>query len=168
MLQVQTEGTRPFVLQAVIHDSRKRSPAAAFLYANLFSQLKRMAKCCPGPGSTRTVSPLYCCLIKLSHAYIKSFPEETQASLLQTDCSMTLLDIKSGRLYTLCFGRLAHLAHVASELGHAAEPVSTREHLVGNAMVLEAAYENFQGQHHVVLGSPGLWCAPNARCSPAS
>lgn len=105
------------------------------------------------------MSPLYCTLIKLSHAFVKSFPEENQASLLKTDCSMAVLDIKSGTLYTLCFGQNAHLAHVCSELGHAAEPVTVREHIVGNAVVLEAAYTSLEGKHHVVLGSPGLWCA---------
>lgn len=162
-MQVQTEGSRPFVLQAMIHDSRKHSPAAAYLHANLFSHLKLMSKCCPGPGSTRTVSPLYCCLVKLIRAYVKSFPDETQASLLLTDCSMAVLDITSGKLYTLCFGKSAHLAHVTSELGHTAEPVSMREHLFGNSVVLDATYENLQTKHHIVLGSPGLWYASSSQ-----
>jgi hypothetical protein len=156
MLQVRTEGNCPFVLQAVIHDSRTRSQASRYIQANLFSQLQRMAKTCPGVASA--VSPLYCCLLKLSHSFGKAYPEETQSSLLQTDCSMALLCINTGRLYTLCFGTSPHLAHVCSELGHAAEPVSVRERLVGRATIVEATYDGFQGQHHVVLGSPGLWC----------
>ena len=165
MLQVNTEGNRPFVLQAVIHDTRKHSNAATYLHANLFSQVMRMVK--GSLGGKRIVSPLYWCLVKLIRAYVKSFPGETQASLLQTDCSMAVLDITSGRLYTLCFGKSAHLAHVASELGHAAEPVTMREHMVGNSIVLDAAYESFQTQHHVVLGSKGLWCAASCFSSPA-
>ena len=166
-MQVHLEGSGPFVVQAVVHDMRQRCPAAAFLHTNLFPQIDKTARSGGGLRSSGSVSPLYSALIKLTHAFAKEYPKvpakEAQAAFLQTDCSIAVLDIERGRLYTLCFGRHSHVSHVSGVVnhqGHALEAVSVREHTVRKTSVFEATYDNFQGQQYVVLGSPGLWCAP--------
>ena len=67
--------------------------------------------------------------------------------MLQTDCSIAVLDIQIGRVYTLCFGRHAHASHISgvvNQEGQVLEPVTVREHTLRNTSVFEAAYENFQ------------------------
>jgi hypothetical protein len=107
--------------------------------------------------------------MKLAQGFAEEYPhappKEAQHALLQTDCCIALLDIERGKLHTLCFGRHCHRSHilgVVTDSGQTIEPVRMREHTVGNSKVFEAAFEELQGQQHVVLGSPGLWCAFHA------
>lgn len=146
---------------------RRRCTASSFIHSNLFPQLQKIAGTGAGLSCSRSSSPLYCALIKLTHAFAELNPKapakEAHTALLQTDCSIAVLDIESGRLHTLCFGRHAHVSQISgvvSERGHILEPVSIREHTVRKTSLFEATYENFHGQQYVVLGSPGLWYAP--------
>lgn len=159
------------MVQAVLHDMRRRCQAAAFMHTHLFPQLERLSRRTQGLSGSGSASPLYGALIKLTHAFAKEYPKvpakEAQAAFLQTDCSIAVLDIQIGRVYTLCFGRHAHVSHISGVVnreGEALEAVALREHTLRNTSVFEATYDNLQSQQYVVLGSPGLWCAPTSLC----
>lgn len=151
-VQTQLEGRRPFTVIAVF--SAKLGPAARFLQAHLLTVVKRTLQ---ASSAGSRVSPLYSAFIKLHSAYKKQTPLH-DSIFTHAECSVVLLDLLRGRLFSLSYGSGTHPPHVTSSLGHAAFPAASREHTLEGIIVEDAVYDHLGGDHHVVLGSPGLWC----------
>lgn len=163
--KVQLEGKSPFVLHAVVHDDRRRCVAASFLQAHLATRVERLARSSGGLSGSGTMSPLSQVLLKLLKLFAKTFPqvepEIAQTVMLQVNCSIVLLDVQSGRLHTLCFGKDTQKSDmsgvVSATTGQIADPTSMREYTLRKCPVYETSFDQLQGQHCVVLGSPGVW-----------
>lgn len=159
------EGKSPFVLHAVVHDDRRRCVASSFLQAHLGTRVERLARRSGGLSGSGTMSPLSQVLLKLLKLFAKTFPQVepkiAQTVMLQVNCSIALLDVQSGRLHTLCFGKGTQESDmsgvVSATTGQIADPTSMREYTLRKCPVYEASFDQLQGQHCVVLGSPGVW-----------
>eukprot|EP00892_Ulva_mutabilis_P001640 jgi/Ulvmu1/11477/UM077_0021.1 len=151
LAETQLEGRRPFTLIAVFNS--KLGPAARFLQAHLRTVVRKTLQ---ASSAGSRVSPLYSAFVKLHSTYKKQTPLH-DSIFTHAECSVVLLDLLRGRLFSLSYGEGTHSPHVTSALGHAVFPAVSREHLLDNVIVEDAAYDQLSGNHHVVLGSPGLW-----------
>lgn len=132
----------------------KLGPSAKFLHAHLVTVVKKTLQ---ASSAGSRVSPLYSALVKLHSAYRKQTPLH-DSIFTHAECSVVLFDLLRGRLFSLSYGEGTHPPHVTSSLGHAAFPTNSREHMLDGVIIEEAVYDQLSGDHHVVLGSPGLWC----------
>lgn len=155
-MQTQLEGRRPFTVVAVF--SSKLGPAARFLHAHLVTVVRKTLH---AASAGARVSPLYSAFVKLHSAYKKQTPLH-DSIFTHAECSVVLLDLLRGRVFSLSYGENTHPPHVTSALGHAAFPTNSREHMLDGVVVEDAVYSQLIGDHHVVLGSPGLWCVISA------
>ena len=123
-VQTELEGRRPFSVIAVFNS--KLGPAAKFLHAHLLTVIR---KTLPASSAGSRVSPLYSAFVKLHSAYKKQTPLH-DSIFTHVECSVILLDLLRGRLFSLSYGAGTHPPHVTSSLGHAAFPTTSREHIL--------------------------------------
>lgn len=156
LLQVSTEGKRPFVLLAVIRH-RSASAPADYVYGQLPAQVKKALSAAPqeSPGSK---SPLHSSFLRVCEAF-KKLSAYAESIFAYTETVAALLDLKTMALHTVSFGDGALAPYVARSDGAEVAPDRTVSHYCDNHTVTDSSYEAVSGQHYILLGSPGLWYA---------
>lgn len=155
-LQANVDGKRPFVLVAVIR-YRSASPPADYIHSQLPQQVKKALSESNQYASTKC-SPLYTSLLRVCAAF-KKLSAYAESIFAHTETVAALLDLKAMRLHTTAFGDGNLPPYVVASDGVGIQPVLSQRHYTDNHTVTEATYQGFSGQHHVLMGSSGLWCA---------
>lgn len=146
---------KPYILMAVV---KQRSDAriAEFFREKLPLEISTAFK---ARHSTSPNSILYNTLLKICSKY-KAISAYGESIFAYTVSTIVLLDVQAGSLTRVHFGTEAVPAVVLNSQGHACQPDSSQRHYIDSNFVHEESFSTLPGQHSVVLGSPGLWCAP--------
>jgi hypothetical protein len=150
-----TSRGRQYILLAVVKERTDRR-VAEYLCQKLPSELSKAfkRKCCS--PSSKPHSPLYSTLLKICSNY-KTISAYSESIFAYTETTAVVIDVKAGTLTRVNYGSQALAALVLDSLGQPCQPTSSQKHYMDNTFIHEDSFSNFQGQHRVVIGSPGLW-----------
>lgn len=162
-MQAALTGRRPYTLLAVVTERSDRR-VAEYLREKLPSVLSQVMKGrgCTGHKQDKAASPLYSALQKICTNY-KAISAYSESIFSYTATTAVLLDVKAGQLWRVHFGQQAVAALVLDSDGQPCQPTTSQKHYMDNTFIHEESFSGGAGQHSVVLGSPGLWCA--SRCA---
>lgn len=174
---------RPWALLAVVEE-KEGTKAAYFIRTLLADTVQRVLDNykAPDPQAKGYVSPLSAALLRLASKFSKICLSE---SVLATNCTVAVLDVKLEKIYTVMCGTDAHLPVVTEQNGEALKPIhSTSRELAGahpcvyvhshsahctcsrmirswvcaGVHMSEATFSAPAGsQHRIVLGNSSLW-----------
>jgi hypothetical protein len=144
---------REYILLAVVKERTDRQ-VVEYLCQKLPVEISKAFQC--RRSLTTSHSPLYNALLKICSSY-KAVSAYSESIFAYTETTAVLIDVKAGTLARVHYGSKALAALVLDPLGQPCQPTSSQKHYMDNTFIHEDRFSNIQGQHSVVIGSPGLW-----------
>lgn len=154
------DSTRPWALLAVVEEAID-TKAAYFIRTLLADTVQKVLNVYKPPYQTSRgyVSPLSAALLRLASKFSKICLSET---VLGTNCTIAVFDVKLETIYTVICGSDAQLPVVTDYRGDSLQEIHKEERDLAGVHMAEATYSAPVGhQYRIILGNSGLWCAPS-------
>jgi hypothetical protein len=170
--QVFSEGLSTFCLLAVIRQNRN-AQASQHLHGSLVSAVRkalrqRVQRSASAPTGLPTGgrSPLLSAFHAVNDAFSKLHGSLDDSIYPQTSVSACLLNTSSQAAYSLWYGEGSQPSWFTCADGSVVPPSTSRTSYSSQTNIREEFRGNLDSECCLMLGSPGLWCAP-AACTPS-